>query len=230
MSDFVYSDYIPANARILINYNKEDKVKFVYPREWTYWKAVWKCAYTNVLNLWLTLHVVPTFYLLLYIGLPYVTIGAIFFDTTITNVVTYSFRKDLLFIFIASLYLFGIPALVTYYLARDKDRLSKWNPKIGYWSQKLFFKGCEKIYTPKDAYNNRVLLPNFSNVYLKYKAEGDFNRYLERVEIIEIPFEYVRRRTLFPWIKKVEHNDYEFSALFHFNKQPKNGCLRVEFI
>jgi hypothetical protein len=52
----VYHDYIPANARIVIDYKAHEKVKFSYPVEWTFWKAVWKRGVIVYINFWAGLH------------------------------------------------------------------------------------------------------------------------------------------------------------------------------
>lgn len=52
MDNFVYKDYIPANARILIDYKAKEKVRFSYPRKWTYWKAVRELAYPIIFFSW----------------------------------------------------------------------------------------------------------------------------------------------------------------------------------
>lgn len=235
MSEFIYKEYLPANARVIIDYKAREKVKFSYPRNMPYWKAVWKNAYPTVASFWIHLHVSIAFYIGVYIFLPAYILKSIFFPTIVEATSGYTIG----FIYLLSTlilpligtfaYLFGIPAIFTYYLARDKERLSSWIPKIGYWSANLEFHTKYKIFTKKDVVDNKVIIPVFSNIYLNYECEGDFDRYLERVEIMEIPFNYQIRNFFIPFLKKKRYNDTQFRAVFHFSRPVNNGNMRVTF-
>ena len=56
------------------------------------------------------------------------------------------------------------------------------------------------------------------------------HKYLEKLEILEIPFVYKNRRFLLPFLSKKVKNDYVFRAVFYFSQTPKKGKLDVEFI
>lgn len=233
MADFVYKDYLPANARVIIDYTKDNRVGFSYPIEWTYWKAVWKRGFKTVASFWLSLHLFLFFYLrpLWIAGL----IGAIIFliihpIELITKASILS-SNSVIYPYIGGFFWFiGIPALITLWLALDKERMAKWFPKIGYWSAVMILGTCEKIFTKEDIADKKAVIPSFSNIFLNYKTSGDFNKYLEKVEILEIPFSFKTRRFWLPFLSKKEENDYEFRAVFYFSQTPKEGTLDVEFI
>lgn len=225
MSDFVYKDYLPANARIIIDYTKHEKVGFSYPLEWTYQKAVWKRGYYTILSFWMSLHI----FIFKFIGvlaIIYLIFASIFnanmsMETTSIRLLTYV-------IGVTIFYLFGIPAIATLILSFNKDIMSKLLPKLGYWSSNLSEGRAETIFNKENISDNKAIIPSFSNVFLEYKATEDFNKYLEKVEILEIPFNYKRRG--FWGFKRHEYNDFDFRAVFYFKQTPINGELKVEFI
>lgn len=231
MTEFVYKDYLPANARVVIDYTAHEKVKFSYPIDWSYWKAVWRRAYPTIACFWLNLHVTVIFYAALYIGFPFLLIRAIFFPyiTIETTTIYHDFIHNVLPLIITIFYVMGIPAIVTLILARDKEKLAKWMPKIGYWAICLRGAKKEAIFKPENVKDKKAILSTFSNVYLNYKCTGDFNKYLEKVEILEIPFTYIRRRFFFPLLKKKEKNDFDFRAVFYFSDEIKEGEMYIEF-
>ena len=229
MNEFVYKDYLPANARVIINYKAKEKVKFSYPRKWTYWKAVWKCAYPTIASFWAKIHTIPAFYFALYFIFPYVIISAIYY---FLNNIPISKENITLIIILPGmlLYFFAIPVIFTFFLALNKERLSNMMPKFGYWVSSLNFSKKEIIFTKKDIINNKAIIPEFSNVFLDYKCFGDFDKYIKKIEILEIPFNYKHRSILFPFLKKKEKNDFSFRAVFYFSNKPTNGKMIVNFI
>lgn len=237
MTEFVYKDYLPLNARVIIDYKSSERVKFSYPLSMTYWKAVWKFAFPTILGFWLFTHTRIIFYGSIYLLFPLFILRSIFFPKIIPASVVEAYTMNFMFVLkdfvlpitLISLYFFAVPALVTYYLARDKERLSAWVPKIGYWTTLLSTNIKSKEFTKNDVFDNKVVIPSFSNVYLDYKPNGDFGRHLEKVEILEIPFEYTSRGTFLPFRKKVEKNSFEFRAVFYFSKPIKTGTMKVDF-
>lgn len=232
MSEFEYKDYTPANARVIVDYTKGQKVSFSYPIKWTYWKAVFKRAYPTIMAFWLSIHTFWVGYILPYLIIVFVVVLAylviieytieIYSETLIYNLAY--FAPALVAVF----YVFIIPMLITLYLARDKELLAKWMPKLGYWTYKLCGRIKETTFSTKDVIDNRVSIPIFNNVYLNYKCEGDFNK-LEKVEILEIPFNYRERGFWNPFKEKVYRNDYLYRVVFYFSETPKNGKMEVEF-
>lgn len=231
MGKFVFKDYIPANARVIAEYDKDIKVLFSYPIEWSYQKAVWKRAYPTIINFWIYLHLIPTIYLLIFILLPFLTICLIAFPTTIYHeaYTDYLDYKVLMYFIVPISYFCGIPAIATLILSFNKEKMSELLPKIGYWTAKMSLCICKKVFTKDDIIKNKCIIPSFSNVYLYYKTSKDFNKYLKKIEILEIPFEYEKRSFWNPFKLKTEKNDYDFRTVFYFTKKPQNGELIVEF-
>ena len=228
----IYKDYIPANARVVVDYSAKEKVKFTFPIDWTYKKAVWKRAFPCIYSLWHTIHFLPIIYIS-FILIPFMLIKIIFFPSILMSearIEYIDFLHVVLPMLLGVFYLMGIPAIFTFILSLNKDRMSRWLPKIGYWSSKLNFRTCEKIFNKDDIHKNKCSIPIFSNVYLHYKGIGDFNKYLYKIEILEIPFSYKKRNVFLPFLMKKERNDFEFSAVFYFSKRPIQGELKVEFI
>ena len=116
---------------------------------------------------------------------------------------------------------------IGYLFALNKDFLSKWYPILTYYYCKIFGGGTKEIiFKPKDVLDNKAIIPTFDNVMLEYKCKGDFDKYLNKLEILEIPFNYKKG---FKGMKK-EKNQYVFQAVFHFLKKPKTGSMEVEFV
>lgn len=243
MSEFVYKDYMPANARVLVDYKAHEKVKFAYPREWTYKKAVKKNVRPAVIGFWVMLNT----YILYYFGInflaPFMLVGVIikFFQQgaviqlsgVISRLVEPSTIEIGFPIILFIVYLFIPPYLFTFWFVRDKERVANWMPKLGYWANKLGGGWDEKIFTPADVHDKKAIIPVFGNIFLDYKTKGEFNDYLEKIEIIEFPFIRVRKYLFADLLRRKitrEKNDIEFRAIFYFSKKPKTGELRVEFV
>lgn len=237
MSEVVYKDYIPANARIVVNYRAKEKVKFSYPIEWTYWKAVRKRALPVVIQficmiiikvlLYVGIFVVPYFLINLYLN-PVVRYVEAHYSTLDLSLIL---RFALPIFFVEVFIILIIPVIITIYLALDKDRLGCWIPRLGYYSALMVGRLKEKTFEVGDVLENKVIIPNFSNVFLEYECNGGFDKYLERIEIIEYPFSYKIRKFFFPYLRKFkkEKNDYEFRAVFYFSKKPLKGDMNVIF-
>lgn len=225
-----YSDYIPANAEILISYKPKESVKFSYPIKWTYNKAVWKRGFLTVLVFWISLNTFIILYPFIYILAPYFLIKTIFFPSY--EVINYISKNDytaLIPVLILLSYSIVIPAVFTFICSKNKKMFSKLIPKIGYLSAKLNLSTIEKKFSSKDMHNNKIIILSFSNIYLYYTADKDFSKYLKKVEILAHNYVYKRRNLFFPFIKKEYKNDFNFIAIFHFTKKPNSGSLKVEY-
>ena len=103
-------------------------------------------------------------------------------------------------------------------------------PKLGYYAAVMGGRIKSKTFTKDDIDDKKVVIPSFSNVYLDYDANEDFEKYLDKVEILEIPFDYLRKSILFPFLKaKREKNDFDFRAVFYFSDTPLKGSLQTKF-
>ena len=235
MSEFVYKDYLPLNARVIVDYTKEQKVAFSYPIKWSYQKAVWKMAYPTVVSWWSSLHILPFVYILPFIfvvGLPFILIRMIFFPYSTTSTTTRHFDFFHLGLpgSIGFFYLLGIPAIITFILSRDKEKLSKYIPKMGYFVAKTLSSTKEIIVEPNKIHEDKFIIPAFKNIFLNYKCTKDFNKYLKKIEVLEIPFNFKIRRFFLPFLKKKERNSFVFRAVFYFSQQPQEGNMEIEFI
>ena len=234
----VYHDYIPANARIIIDYDAKEKVQFSYPVEWTYKKAVWQRAYGTVIGFWAMLHYIALYPFLvafpgIFIGfflaiLPHINFAVDLSEKTAVSIMSLCGILGIEFVFIAELFI--IPFFITFFLSRDKERLARWIPKMGYWSCKYLGKLKETEFTPEHINEKTCVLSAFSNVYLDWKPTDDFTKYLTKIEILEIPFSFKKRRLWCPLVEKKIYNEWFFRAVFHFSEQPKTGSMLVEFI
>lgn len=239
MSEIVYKDYIPANSRVIIDYKKDEKVRFSYPLEYTYEQAVKKFVGPTTYSWWMAINLLLFFYtmfagmiiifiLFLFLQLKNpVLVERIVFMTNNTKTLV----PDIWIPFFI-LYFFLPPYLIKKYLVHDKERLSRWFPVLGYQASKMLTGTKGMVFTTNDIINNRAIIPIFSNVFLEYNALEDFGKYLDKVEILEIPFFYIKNKSLWPWNKKNKKvkNEYVFRAVFFFSQTPKTGSLEVEFI
>ncbi len=242
----LYKDYLPANARIVVDYTAkvaEDKVRFSYPKEWTYWKAVWKQGYLTVLQFWIALHIryllIPLLFIILiatFVFMIAMSIVAISNPTTTAVAIStgespiiFLTAQQVLWLSIGLFYFLGLPAVFTFIIALKKEWISTIVPKLGCWSS-LMTSWKERTFEAKDIKRKKAIVPMFSNAFIDYIATKDFGKYLTKVEIMEIPFQSITRTGFFPFGKTIaENNDLMFSAVFHFIKNPKTGTLNVKF-
>lgn len=82
-------------------------------------------------------------------------------------------------------------------------------------------------FTKKDIIDNKIEIPLYSNIFLSYKYEGDFKNKKSKLEIIEHPFNIIKR--IGRKKRKLKRNEFLWKAVFTFDKNVKNGCLKVVF-
>lgn len=90
-------------------------------------------------------------------------------------------------------------------------------PKFNYGNVQVgsFFCALKKrTIEPEAVVNNTVVIPSFKNVYIGYETSGDFDKYLEKVEIKNI-----FKEDAFLWF-----------VVFTFKETPKNGVIKVEYV
>lgn len=225
-----FKDYLPANARINIVYEPFRKAEFTYPIKYTYKEAIWKCAYSNAIQFWLSIHYWPLMYGAILWIIGYST--WLYFNPSIevtTTILDWTTPlKGTIIVFIMMAYAFIPPAIITLYISRNKERLSHYAPLLAVWSAKLIGGSLKKTFTPTDIVDNKAIIPLFKNVFLNYNATGEMSEYLESVEIFEYQFNIKRPRLYAPWMK-TEKNEYYWRAVFHFKQTPKNGSLETDF-
>lgn len=232
MSDFTWKDYLPANARIIVNYGKGERVQFSYPREWTWNRAVWRRGYIVVMNFCFAIPIAIGNAIMPLMGIPaiYVIYRLLFqpWTETTTSIYDWKILASFGMMFVA---FFGIPAIINYVMSLNREWYCSVLPKMAAWSSKILGSERQKEFIPSDVQDNRVIIPLFSNVFLNYKASGKFNDYLERVEILEMPFTYASGMKVW-WLPKPKQlkTDFHWRAVFHFSKTPTTGSLSTQFI
>ena len=194
----------PNNARVFIDYRKENKVKFEYVAK----DSIFRISFGAWYRLWfLRLGYLPV--MLIFIGLGFIT-----YDSTF-----YGFHL-LFFIFLTSagLQIYGVPLIMAYLTTKSK-KLTLLLPKLNAIGQSRFY---EVEFNPEDIKESKLEIPLFRNVLLIYKATDEMSDYLERVEITEHPFNYYIKH-------KKKPNQYLWKAIFYFSNIPKSGTLKVRF-
>ena len=226
MTKETYKEYIPANARISIDYTKKknDRVNFSYPVNYTYKKAVWKFTYqlVVVLTFLVLVYSAVILYFLLYLPYSYIT------NPPVLSVSTSSFDMATGFAIIGGFFIIlGIPAIITFYLSRKKERLANWSPRIGHYIARMLFMTKLKTFHPEEVKDKKVVIPSFNNVHLKWNAKDDFGEYLEKIDVTELDFSWQKRLLFKKWVSR---NEVMFQAVFTFSDYPKTGVLDVEFV
>lgn len=236
MSEFTYKDYIPANARVLVSYGKNQKVRFSYPRKTTYSKAIWKQGYASIVQYWIFFNCQIIFYFA-FISVVAALVWGIWayfpfnflFEPTQSQGLGFDWFSWLCGFFIM-LYVFGLPAIFTYFYSKDRERFSSLIPVLNYKTHKLIGATKRCRFKKKDLSENKAVIPVFKNIFLHYSAKQDFGRFLKKVEILELPFDYETSMAVFGLnSKKRKRNDTLFRAVFYFSQTPEKGCLDVEF-
>ena len=238
MPDFTYKDYKPANARVLVDYTKppQDRVKFSYPERMSYKKALWRFGYSSFQNLINTILLLFAIYLIEFIVVFVITTSIITFIENPSLIgashSTAPLPIGILLIFgLAVFILYGIPALLTWYYGRDKEKLASILPKMNYQTSligRLFRNKYIRI-TPNDIQGNKFILPHYSNVFLDYNAVGQMSTKLKKVQVLEYPYNYYIKKPNGKLSKK-EVNHFDFMAIFEFKSKPKKGYIDVEWI
>ena len=148
--------------------------------------------------------------------------GMIFEAIMINNnqLVKYIFLFVWLLMFLYFYYV--APILLGFLFSRNK-KLLKLMPYLWSWGKTLY----HAEFTPCNLIDNKLEIPLYSNVILKYELTEDFSELIDRLEIIEHPFNIITRKGLNK--RKIKRNEYLWKATFYFKETPKNGQLNVSF-
>jgi hypothetical protein len=241
-----YHDYIPANARIVIDYAAKQKVKFTYPVEWTFWKAVNRRGLLNYVAFWIGIHVKIVQVVMAILALP-VTIfvgwrvvwsfineveEVVTTETVIVSNPVLVIRTNFLWFTAFFCYFFLPPIIVCYSLAFfNKELFSRLTPSIGKWVALLYGNAKQKVFVSEEVLpDNSVLIANFKNFFLDYEATEEFSKYLVRVEILEFQQQIVSSEFFRFWrLKSAKSNEWFWYARFFFSQKPTKGQLKVVF-
>lgn len=251
MADLTYKDYKPANARVLVDYTKppRDRVKFSYPENMTYSQALWRFGYLSfqdatvmafillfcyfleftlvftITKFLVELAINPSFVLMLLSQSAYAA------PAPVPNILEVGMALLLAIITAVSI-LFGIPAILTWYYGKDKEKLAGLLPKMNYQIaliQRRFKTKYLKI-KPSKLTGKKFILPHFSNVFLNYKTTGDMADKLKKVRVVEYPYNYYIKNYKGKLSKQKVKNNFDFLAIFEFASAPENGYLEIEWI
>lgn len=185
----------PNNARVYIDYRKENKVNFEYVGKDNQFKIVF--------NLWLKLWIKYPLYVI-----PVFSI----FPLAFVN----SLEVKLIGLFLCFFSMFGIPLVLTYITL--KTEMIKQIPHL----QTIGSTKYKVELIPEDLKENKFEIPLFKNILMDYIATEEFSKYLERVEIIEHPFNlYIKN--------KKKPNQFLWKGIFYFSEKPKTGELKIIF-
>ncbi len=115
-------------------------------------------------------------------------------------------------------------------------------PKINAWIVKSYSESKQVTFHNTDIVDNKAIIPVFDNIFMNYKCYGEFGRHLRKVEILELPFNFILQdgamifgerylRGLIRKNKRIkERNDVLFRAVFYFDQVPTSGRMDVMFI
>jgi len=235
----LFKGIIPANANIEIEYGRDAKVKFSYPIKWTYKKAVIHRAFPTIYAFFILAFVKlisQIFWLIILPGILFlITASSLGIyskaDITITLIRisnTFFEHFDLMFNIFAVYFLFSL--IFPFFLALNKKWMATLMPRFGYYSTVLLGKTKEMIFIYNDIEDNKCVIPSFKNVFLNYKATGDFSKYLKKIKIFAYDFKYHIRTRIGIFVKhKKKANDFVYYAVFEFTKTPIDGYLECEY-
>lgn len=128
------------------------------------------------------------------------------------------------------LYISLIPAIyinrkITRWLI-TKKWYQRWLPKAN--ADGVLFKRRKKKYRKfysKDVLSKIIIIPEFANVELDYKTNGDFSKYLERITIREYKEQKIKVRSR--KTSKLKVDVFKWYAIFYFKEEPKDGFMEV---
>jgi len=125
---------------------------------------------------------------------------------------------------------FGLIFLNSFWVAKV-FRDTKWgNKKFPELNKKLNDAKYSAEFFPQDFPSNNIIeIPLFKNMYMDYEATDDFAEHLQKISIIEHPFNRFIKKGL-PFSKKRKNiikkpNVYLWKCIFEFKDKPKTGQL-----
>lgn len=210
----VVSDIWPLNARVEIEYGRERKVKFGYPVKVKKRLALAGYTLSPILVVWAVVSVI---------------VFAFLIAASATAGVVWSWEGESWQFAALAVFWLAVPFLMSIYVALDYKRFSVVFPKLNYYVSKYL--GGRPVLTATihgSEMRRRVFeVPMFKNIFLDYRAVGEFAKCLKKVVIREHDFKFVEKargkRILKP-------QNALWKATFVFRKVPKSGRLDVDFL
>jgi hypothetical protein len=135
--------------------------------------------------------------------------------------------------------MFGTMALIfgmSYFFGWSFQYIPYINKKVNRWIPEVNKKMTSARYSAifKKCPEDKVIeIPLFHNVFLDYDTQGEFSKYLQRVEIREHPFAMLAKKSVFGRRQKQKYkkkkNIFLWKAIFIFKEVPKRGQLEVRW-
>ena len=114
-----------------------------------------------------------------------------------------------------------MPYLISYPLSFSKKFMGFF-PKIGAMAHLLNGRMMHiRVYNMVD---KTFEIPFFNNAYLSYNVYGDYAKYLERIEIVEHPFHYLKVRT------EKSGRCTTWRGMFYFSRKPVRGYMEIKYL
>jgi len=200
-------DKNPNNSRVFIDYRKDkDKIRFERVGTSNNFKIALSTLFGFTFGgFGILIFIIPLSVLLSFLNNIPINI---FFYRTINSLVLIDF-------FI--IYFIGGAFILS------KTELIKYLPKLNAIGKRVY---SVKV-SSGQIQNNQYEIPMFSNVKLTYQATEDMGTQLERIEIIEHPFNYTLTNRKGE-IKKYPQ-EYLWKAIFYFTKQPVDGEMEIKW-
>lgn len=213
-----YQSLNPSNSRIVIYHKDKQNVKFEYPIKLNAFRV---CFFT-FLQPWIIINVIITIIVLIVSIIINSTTKGYFFYSSYSE-----FFSVVYLAYLICLELLFIP-LFTAVLFSTNPKLLRFMPEI---SKRLHMITSNHYYYRKiERINNKIFeIPIFDNIFLDYRATGEFSKYLFKVEIREHDLRMIKMRYFSTKIKDEGSQDRLWYAQFHFEKIPRYGYLEVWF-
>jgi len=222
----IKADNVPLNAGVTIDYSKPEgeRVTFSYPnKENSRYKWAVKFIYPVMLKIWFfslagIIAIGGIIFSLVKIGIDSAAAGSLIVDWA-------SIWESIKLIGILLGVMMIPPIPISLYFAKNYEKFNTIFPKLNFWTSNIFGGTTRCVVTKLDGLIYEI--PHLSNIYMDYKATGEFGEYLERVDVIEHPFKFISKKKG----KEIEKsNDQLWKSVFKFSQIPTTGKLEVNFI
>ena len=211
-----YADSLPINARITVDYTKQNNpVKFEYPvKEKNIKKWALSFIFPSVLFAW---------FFIVGVGFAgYIVLSNLASLSEVelpeTAFIISEVLVALLALSLACIATFLPPLLISFYIGYNYDKFKHTFPKFQAFMARFLSSSHFHTFVVEKLKEPVFEIPLFKNVVLTYEASGDFSKYLQRVEIREHDFQYEGEKTQWLW-----------HAKFVFSEIPKSGMLIGKF-
>lgn len=110
-------------------------------------------------------------------------------------------------------------------IEKSKTKVPKFLKQTGHWLVKKNIKLASKpcYYIKFKGKNKKIIELPFDNVCLFYKTSGDYNKYLSKIDIKEMPVYHLKKKG------RGKKCYYFWKAQFIFKKAPEKGWLEIQF-